>query len=90
MAPAADPPSLLIAALASISQPPPDLDQLAEGLRRDPASISLADLGLDSLGRLEVCIALEIDHGVLITPETVASLHGADQLLRRIAAAPRA
>lgn len=87
---APDPVSQLVAALAVISLPPPDLEQLAEALRRDPARLSLTDLGLDSLGRLEACIALEIDHGVLITPETVAALHGADQLLRRIATAPRA
>ena len=88
--PLADPVAQLVAALASISLPPPDLDRLAEALRRDPARLSLADLGLDSLGRLEACIGLEIDQGVLITPETVASLHSADQLLRRIAAATRA
>lgn len=87
--PHADPVAQLVATLASISLPPPDLDRLAEMLRRDPARLSLADLGLDSLGRLEACIALEIDQGVVITPETVAALHGADQLLGRIAAAPR-
>jgi hypothetical protein len=84
-----DPVDQLIAALASISLPPPELESLGVMLRRDPGRLSLADLGLDSLGRLEACIALEIEQGVLITPETVASLHSADQLLRRIATAPR-
>jgi len=85
----ADPVDQLIAALASISLPPPDLQSLGDTLRQDPGRLSLVDLGLDSLGRLETCIALEIEQGVLITPETVAALHGADQLLRRIATAPR-
>ncbi len=89
MSVADDPVAQLLAALASISLPPPDLDGLAESLRRDPRSLTLVDLGLDSLGRLEACIALEIDQGVLITPETVAPLHSADQLLQRIADAPR-
>ncbi len=85
----ADPLTLLLTSLASISQPPPDLEGLAEILKRDPGRLSLAELGLDSLGRLEFCIALEIDQGVVITPEAMASLHGADQLLRCIAGAPR-
>ncbi|MFM7267881.1 MAG: hypothetical protein ACKOZT_04745 [Cyanobium sp.] len=85
----ADPLPPLLDALASISVPSADLPALAEALRRDPASLSLADLGLDSLGRLEACIALEIEHGVLLTPEAVAPLQDAEQLLRRIAAAPR-
>ena len=90
MSPAADPATLLLAALAAISQPPADLHELEQQLRQDPARLSLADLGLDSLGRLEACIALEIDHGVLITPEALAPLSDAEQLLNRIAAAPRA
>ena len=90
MAPDADPVNVLVTALAAISQPPPDLDRIAETLRRDPASLSLADLGLDSLGRLEACIALEIEQGVLLTPEAVAPLQDADQLLRRMATAARA
>lgn len=49
----ADPLPPLLDALASISVPSADLPALAEALRRDPASLSLADLGLDSLGRLE-------------------------------------
>lgn len=78
----------LLAALASISLPPSDLERVSELLRRDPASLSLADLGLDSLGSLEMCIALELEHGVLITPETLGGLRDAGQLLRRIASAP--
>ncbi|MFM7549846.1 MAG: hypothetical protein ACKO8I_13460 [Cyanobacteriota bacterium] len=86
---AADPVALLLAALGSISVPPPDLAQLEVALQADPAQLTLVDLGLDSLSRIEACINLEIDHGVLITPETVASLHSADQLLRSIASAAR-
>jgi acyl carrier protein len=82
-------PRQLLSALAAISMPPSDLDHVAEVLEHDPAALSLADLGLDSLGSLEMCIALELDHGVLITPETLGGLRDAGQLLRRIATAPR-
>jgi acyl carrier protein len=82
--------ALLLTALASISVPPSDLDKLTLALHSEPARLTLEDLGLDSLGRMEACITLEIDHGVLITPEEMGSLYSADQLLCRIAAAPRA
>jgi hypothetical protein len=90
MTSASEPVALLLAALASISVPPPDLDKWMLVLRSEPAHVTLEELGLDSLGRMEACITLEIDHGVLITPEEMASLYSADQLLCRIAAAPRA
>jgi acyl carrier protein len=89
MTTATDPVAQLVAALTVISLPPSDLDQLASQLRREPARLSLIDLGLDSLGRLEACIALELEHGVLITPESVAPLQDAEQLLRLITAAAR-
>jgi hypothetical protein len=79
----------LLAALSSISLPPSDLDQVAAMLRDDPAALSLADLGLDSLGSLEMCIALELNHGLLLTPDLLGGLSDAGQLLRRIALAPR-
>ena len=89
MTTATDPVAQLVAALTVISLPPSDLDQLASQLRHEPARLSLIDLGLDSLGRLEACIALELEHGVLITPESVAPLQDAEQLLRLITAAAR-
>ncbi|MFM1798335.1 MAG: hypothetical protein RLZZ117_613 [Cyanobacteriota bacterium] len=79
----------LLAALSSISLPPSDLDQVGAQLREDPAALSLVDLGLDSLGGLEMCIALELNHGLLLTPELLRGLSDAGQLLRRIASAPR-
>lgn len=84
-----DPVAQLVAALAPISLQPQDLDGVADSLRCDPGRVTLVDLGLDSLGRLEACIALEIDQAVLISPETVDLLHSADRLLQRSAAAPR-
>lgn len=76
--------AVVIAALAALSQPPQALEGLEQVLRRHPQDLSLADLHLDSLGLMEFCIALEIDHGLAIPPERLAGIHSADQLLRRL------
>lgn len=80
---------LLLASLSLISLPPPDLQALSEQLHRDPVRLTLADMALDSLGRLEFCISLEVEHGVIVTPETLAPLQDAAQLLRCLDSAPR-
>lgn len=74
--------TVVLAVLASISQPPARLEDLGTLLRSEPERLTLADLGLDSLGLLEFCIGLEIDHGVVVSPERLVGVHSADQLLR--------
>lgn len=73
---------MVLAVLGSISQPPDRLESLEVLLRAEPQRLTLTDLGLDSLGLLEFCIGLEIDHGVVVSPERLVGVHSADQLLR--------
>ena len=74
--------SVVLTVLGSISQPPERLEDLERLLRAKPQQLTLTDLGLDSLGLLEFCISLEIDHGVVVSPERLVGAHSADQLLR--------
>ncbi len=73
-------------ALRSLSLPPQDLEGLEAELRRDHASLPIEHLGLDSLGRMEFCIHLELDHGVVITPETLITLKTVAALIESIQA----
>ena len=47
----------------------------------------VAGLGLDSLGRMEFCIQLELDHGVPLTPDRLLAMHELGELLTFIASA---
>ena len=53
------------------------------GLPLSPAlaQFPLARLGLDSLGRTEFCIHLELDHGVPLTPDRLAAMQALGELL---------
>lgn len=81
--------SVLLSALAAITVPPPGLAvlqaRLADGQGLPPEGIPLADLGLDSLGRMEFCIQLELDHGVPLTPDRLAAMDDLGALLAFIA-----
>ncbi|MEB3321724.1 MAG: hypothetical protein VKI81_02760 [Synechococcaceae cyanobacterium] len=83
-----DPVAVLLAALASITQPPPRLEELEQRLRSHPEQITLRDLGLDSLGMMEFCISLELDHATFLTPEVLGGMHSADQILRVLGRRP--
>lgn len=60
-------------------------DAIVEG-RSNP---TLAELGLDSLARMELCIAIELDTGVSISPDSLEYYATVDDLvadlLRRVA-----
>lgn len=90
---------VLRSALAAITVPPPGLADLqarledeapGPGLPLSPAleQFPLASLGLDSLGRMEFCIHLELDHGVPLTPDRLAVMQGLGELLAFLAAPP--
>lgn len=72
---------LLMQALSALSTPPDDLDGLEARLRAAPVSVPLADLCLDSLGAMEFCIHLELEAGVVVTPDDLVLCASADQLL---------
>lgn len=84
MTPEHDPVVPILAALSSLTQPPPALAELEGQLRTRPMDLPIRDLGLDSLGSLEFCIAMEINHGICLTPEALSGIFSADQLLRII------
>ena len=47
-------------------------------------NIVLADLGMDSLGEMEFCIAIELRTGVTLLPSDLAELGTTDAVERRI------
>lgn len=50
------------------------------------SNIVLADLGMDSLGEMEFCIAIELATGVTLVPAELAELKSTDAIERRIRA----
>lgn len=89
---------VLISGLEAISVPPPELHDLRALLDDSPDPVSapggdrplhtlpLQSLGLDSLGRMEFCIQLEIDHGVPLTPDQLVEMSDLGELLAFIEA----
>jgi acyl carrier protein len=73
--------TLLLQALSALSTPPDDLVGLEARLRTDEGSVLLAELRLDSLGAMEFCIHLELESGVIVTPEELILCGSAEQLL---------
>ena len=47
-------------------------------------NIVLAELGMDSLGEMEFCIAIELKTGVTLLPAELAELKSTDAVERRI------
>lgn len=78
--------ALIAGALESLSLPPPNLAELQAELLSHHAAMPLLRLGLDSLGRMEFCIHLELDHGVVITPETLLTIDTVEELIQLIRA----
>ena len=86
----------LLSALGALSVPPPGLAELQQ--RLSPAAADgpalplepwpLARLGLDSLGRMEFCIHLELDHGVPLTPDRLLAMGELGELLAFLADPP--
>jgi hypothetical protein len=86
----------LLSALAALSVPPPGLAELQHRLSAAAADgpalplepLPLAQLGLDSLGRMEFCIHLELDHGVPLTPDRLLAMDELGELLAFLADPP--
>jgi acyl carrier protein len=50
----------------------------------DGSNLVLAELGMDSLGEMEFCIAIELKTGVTLLPAELAELKSTDAIERRI------
>ena len=79
----------LVDSLLAQSVPGTDIDALIVQLRSQADTMPLEALGLESLGLMEVCLHLELDHGVPITPDDVLALGSVSDLLDAITAHQR-
>ncbi|CAK6700096.1 hypothetical protein OGCDGJMD_02790 [Cyanobium usitatum str. Tous] len=68
-------------ALQSLSVPPAEAEQIQANLVAGADTLSLEDLGLDSLGAMEFCIHLELELGIVVQPEELINGHFAEDLL---------
>ena len=73
--------SALVAALSVLSVPPDNLNAIAESLRLRSPVMPISELGLDSLGAMELCIHLELEHGLHVTPADLVMMRSTEQLL---------
>src|SRR5262245_43149976 len=64
---------------------PGALDEAArQAFLTSSSNIVLAELGMDSLGEMEFCIAIELATGVTLVPAELAELKSTDGIERRI------
>ena len=75
---------ILIEALKEISLPPNNLDQIKKVLENNNGEHSIDILELDSLGSMELCIALELTQNILITPEELFLCQKVSDLMKII------
>lgn len=80
--------AVVLSALAAVTVPPSGLAALRAGTLPALQRFPLAGLGLDSLGRMEFCIQLELDHGVPLTPDRLLAMESVGDLLTFIASPP--
>lgn len=65
----------------ALSVPPGNLDAITESLRLRSTVMPISELGLDSLGAMELCIHLELQHGLQVTPADLVMMRSTEQLL---------
>ena len=76
--------SILIDSLKEISLPPKDLNKIKKVLKHNNGEDSIDLLELDSLGTMEFCIAIELNHNIVITPEDVFLCAKVSELIKII------
>jgi acyl carrier protein len=76
--------AVLVAALRSLSITPSDLAGIEADLQGDLAALPMRRLGLDSLGSMEFCIHLELDHDVVITPADLLRMQTVQELIAHL------
>ena len=75
---------ILINSLEEISLPPKDLDKIKQVLQNKNEEYSIDLLELDSLGTMEFCIAMELNHNIIITPEDIFLCAKVSELIKII------
>ncbi|MGE0717817.1 MAG: acyl carrier protein [Alphaproteobacteria bacterium] len=73
--------ALEIGAVAAIHRP-----ELREPFLAGEGDVELAGLDMDSLARMELCIAIEVETGVSLTPDELDGFATLGDLARQIAA----
>lgn len=73
--------SMVMDALGGLSLPPPDLAGIRARLLAGCDSPLVNELGLDSLGAMEFCIHLELEAGLVVTPEDLLITRSTQSLL---------
>jgi large subunit ribosomal protein L1 len=58
-----------------------NLNAIMEALRLRSPVMPISELGLDSLGAMELCIHLELEHGLHVTPADLVMMRSTEQLL---------
>ena len=75
---------ILIDSMEEISLPPKDLDKIKQVLKKNKEEDSIEILELDSLGTMEFCIAIELNHNIVITPEDIFLCEKVSELIKII------
>jgi hypothetical protein len=73
--------SMVVEALSALSIPPPSLHELQFRLQAGEEVGLVEGLGLDSLGAMEFCIHLELQAGLVVTPEELIGSGSTPKLL---------
>ncbi len=72
--------------------PPGFTDEMRSSFLAEGSNLDLAQLGIDSLGAMEFCIAVELDTGITLLPAQLAELACTDaieaHIHRQLSAAP--
>lgn len=74
--------SIVVKCLASLSNPPSDIQGLSQKMLEGQCLDLVGDLYLDSLGSMEFCIQAELELGLVITPEDLIDARTSDELLK--------
>ena len=75
---------IFISSLGQVSSLPSDLQSIKRRIYSYGRSFKLADLELESLAVLELCIYLEFNYSIVLSPEDYLMLVSVDDLLRKI------
>jgi acyl carrier protein len=77
-------PRLAIAEALRVGAPGALTDEARRAFLDTGENIVLAELGMDSLGEMEFCIAIELATGVTLLPSDLAALESTEAVERRI------
>ena len=73
---------IFVSSLEKVTNPPPHVKNLKMDIFSSGRDFKLANIGLESLAILELCINLEFDHSIVLSPENYLSFISVNDLLR--------